>query len=315
MKQLNIEKQSPAVINFNYDDLKASIEAELERYDIAVTEDTVADAKKMATELNKMKGDIDGRRKEAIKLVSAPIKDADEKMKGLVKLIESGRQRILEQVATFDQNKLDEIQKQLMQYMVDQREKHGIEPEFRREGYADLVILSSVTKTGSLTAKAVNTIRERVQSEKQLQDRTERRLLELENHCYRTGLEAPLQRQHVEHFLFQDDEEYGQHLERMMQAELDRQKAASERRQQQEQNAAPKAQPETAGHQEDERAQPKQPTRVLPAGKIACTVTATFEIEIHPDTPETKIKEHLEKNLRNAGITTLSKVEVQKHMG
>jgi hypothetical protein len=309
MKTLNIE-QTPAVINFNYEDVKASIESELERYDITVTEDTVADAKKLATELNKMAGEIDQRRKEAVKAVSAPIKDADDQMKSLVSLIKNGRQKLLEQVADFDQRQLDDLQKKLMQVMVDERENFGIQPEFRTQSYADLVILSNRTKTGNVARKAVDEIRYRVSLEKNLQSQTERRLLELENHCYRAGLDAPLQRQHVEHFLFADDEQYGLSLEKMMQAELDRQKAASERRERMAEQSRPEPQPEPETKQEQPAEQPKPKQDNIAPGKIGCTVTATFEIQVNPGTEKELIEKKLRENMKKAGITTLASVDI-----
>ena len=54
---------TPACIEVNFDVLRKALEKDLERFEIVVTSDTVADAKKLATQLNETKKIIDDRRK------------------------------------------------------------------------------------------------------------------------------------------------------------------------------------------------------------------------------------------------------------
>jgi len=216
--------QQPAVLSFAYETFKADLEKRLEQYRTVVTADTVKEAKETATELNKIKTDLDTRRKEAIKYVSAPIKTADDQMKECVKLVADGRQDILDQVAKFDQARLDGLQDELIQRRDRLRADAEIQPEFygAANDLSDLVKLGNLTAKDRLTNKAVQAVADRVNAELKLQQTVERRLLELENASFRAGLAAPLSKAHVEHFLYANDETYAAKLDELLQAEVER---------------------------------------------------------------------------------------------
>lgn len=226
--------QTPAVLSFNYETFKAQLEQRIAQYRTVVTADTVKDAKETATELNKLKTELDTERKEAIKFVSAPIKKADDQMKECVRIIADGRQEILDQVAKFDQARLDTLRQQLTVMRDETRAKVEVKPEFQgtADSIEDLVKLSNLTATDRPTAKAGRDVHDRVMAERQLQQTVERRLLELENASYRAGLSVPLERTHVEHFLFADEAAYSDKLQRLMDVEITRQKQAEEKQRQ-----------------------------------------------------------------------------------
>ncbi|WP_288365542.1 DUF1351 domain-containing protein [uncultured Marinobacter sp.] len=221
-------KQTPAVLSFNYEAFKANLEQRLEKYRTVVTADTVKQAKETATELNKLKTELDNQRKEAIRYVSAPIKTADDQMKECVKLVADGRQEILDQVAKFDQVRLDGLREDLIGRRDRLRAESKIDPEFfgTADDLSDLVKLGNLTATDRVTNKAAQAVADRVNAELQLQQTVERRLLELENASYRAGLSIPLQREHIEHFLFDPEEQYTERLQRMLDIEVTRQREA-----------------------------------------------------------------------------------------
>jgi hypothetical protein len=219
--------QTPAVLSFNYETFKAQLEEQLAQYRTVVTQDSVKEARELATELNKLKTELDAQRKDAIKFVSAPIKHADDQMKECVGLVATGRQEILDQIAKFDQARLDGLRDELIAYRQYLRTDAEILPEFlgTADNLDDLVKLGSLTKKDRLTDKAVQAVADRVNAELQLQQSVERRLLELENASYRAGLSSPLERAHVEHFLFADKEAYDTKLANLLDVEVDRQRS------------------------------------------------------------------------------------------
>lgn len=326
MQELTNFDLVPAKITFDFDAYRAELEQEIAEYNIVVTAENVADAKKVATDLNKRKNEIDARRKAARKKAMGPIEEFDGQAKELVLMCEDGRQKILEQTRVYDQKVLAEAERLLGELRDALREQYGIDPEFHKAEFDDLIKLSSMTSNHNLTKSARDTLESRVRDEKSLQDRTKMRLLELENRSYKAGLAAPLTRDHVAHFLFADDERYESELQRILDAEVTRQQAAEkhmaerqerEARQQAEAKQEAQERDERMGRAEDAPQQPEPAPKApepppAPDGKVTWTVTAIF----HPTTPAGVSPEAIERELRRklteAGINTLSAVRVQQ---
>lgn len=229
MQELIKIESVPATLAINFDELRAHLSKELERYDVLVTEETLPGAKKLATELNQTAKTIDEKRKEAVAAVSEPIRKFDDQMKSLVTMCKEGRQKLLDQIQTFEDETRERARLLLAEYRDEMWEKHSVRPEFRKAEFADLVMLTAVTKGGNLASKHANDLESRVLADKSLQDRTGRRLLELENASFRAGLSAPLTRDHVAGFLMADDSEYSAELDRILQAEVRREEEAQRR--------------------------------------------------------------------------------------
>lgn len=220
---------TPAAIAFNYEETRSWLEGELKQYDVVVTADTLADCKKLAAELNKLAAEISKRRRDAVAEVSAPIKLFEDQAKSLEQMCKEGRQKLLDQVQVFEDETKAKAKAALEAARSAMWAEQEVADEFRRTQIDDLVKLSTLTKTGKLSATAKQELLIRVNSDLKLQQQTQIRLHLLENDSYRAGLAAPLARAHVETFLFASDEEYGQRLQAMIASELERQKVAEER--------------------------------------------------------------------------------------
>lgn len=85
-----IIETAPAVIELNYEGFRAYVEQEITKYDVVVTADTVGDAKKLATDLNKKKGEIAAKRKEVVAAASGPVRVFEDQVKALEKMCEDG---------------------------------------------------------------------------------------------------------------------------------------------------------------------------------------------------------------------------------
>jgi len=262
MQELIKIDSAPVKLVVNFDELKTALSIELEKYNVVVTSDTVADAKKLATELNKTAAEIGRRRKEEVAEISEPIRQFDDHMKELECMCKDGRQNLLDQVKTFEDETRELVSNKLREARDQLWGKHEVQQEFQNAQYDDLILLTSVTKTGSLTAKATGTLETRVLADKALQDRTRMRLLELENQSYKSGLSSPLTRDHIAGFLFEGNEKYSTELQRIIDAEIIREKEAQQRmrarmeQEQREKEAREKAEQERIRaeeqHKEDE---------------------------------------------------------------
>lgn len=338
MKELIHIENKPALLSVNFQELREHLASELERYDVLVTAETLADAKKLATELNATKKVISDARKDEVAKASKPVRDFEDQMKELVKMVEDGRQRILSQVARFEDETREIARDLLDAERKAMWEKHGIDPEFHRAEFDDLILLTSVTKGKKLAAGARNKLETRVIADRQLQDRTRMRLMELENRSYRAGLTTPLTRDHVGTFLFAEDQKYESELERIIAAEVQRQEQAETRmreqiakeqeRQQQATQQGAEAQPapppvedpvppaqDPAPESEPEK-QPEQPYRPAAgapgAGRDDVEVHCTFRTSVHHSVPDAAIEKEMRRVLEAAGITSLATITVNR---
>ena len=108
MLEVQISRNN-GTIDFNFEDLKDALTAELELYKkLVFTEDTKADAKKTVAELRKLKKQINDKRIEVKKLYMQPYTDFEAKVKELDKLINEPITFISEQIDAFEQKRIEE---------------------------------------------------------------------------------------------------------------------------------------------------------------------------------------------------------------
>jgi|SRR5690625_700501 len=323
-------QNTPALVSVNFDQLRDHLEQELERYRVVVTADTLAGAKKLATELNSTKKLIDDRRKAEVAKASEPIKQFDERMKELVLMCAKGRQDILDQVKRFEDETREICRALLMSHRESMFKKHGVAEEFQRtenqSTIEDLVKISHVTAKGALTKAAKDTVEQRVMEDAALQAKIERRLLELENRSYKAGLSAPLQRGHVEAFLFADDDHYQASLEQMISVEVERQEQAEAalRRKVAKENQRAEAPAQQASEQTPANpvrddvsiayAAPERAATPPPApGKAQYLVRCQFEVEVPDSLTVEAIEAELRRVMEKAGLgKTLTGIAVDR---
>ncbi len=319
-KELIVISSVPAKFTADFEKAEAYLKSELEKYDVVVTLDTLAGSKELATELNKTAGSIDKKRREAVAEASEPIKSFDAKMKSLVDMCKEGRLKILDQVKVFEDETRKQVEILLVDYRAELWRELKVKEEFISAEFDDLIILTNMTKAGSLAGKAKAELEKRVNADKQNQDRVEKRLLLLENASYKAGLLAPLTRVHVNSFLFADDDTYNTHLDEIIESEKQRQAVAEEavrkrvlkeNKQDKDHPLTEPALPSSSGIDAQHAAQGTAYVKpAAPVGQTMHVIRATFEVSvpdnIHVDRVVNKLKTVMEK----AGITTLSKIEV-----
>lgn len=331
MQELIKIDSTPAAIQVNFEQLQEALKAELEKYDVVVTQDGVKDAKTMATTLNKTAQEIDRRRKEEVAKVSEPIKAFEANMNTLKTMSLETREKILAQIKQFE----DETRETVRVLLTAERDRlwaeQGVDPEHQRAEIDDLVLISNLTSKGGLTKNARESIEARASKDKARQDQQQMRLHQLEAASYKAGLTVPLTRAHVEPFLHDDVGVYEEKLHQAIETEKARQEQAEqaarekiEREAREKAEAEQRAQAQQAAEAaQDDKQQPAPsepkpeaepaPTKsAAPAGKISWTVTATFEIEAAEWVEADTIRKTLEGKLQAAGFESLTGVQARR---
>lgn len=335
MNEIHINS-TPARLEVNFEELRESLADELKKYDVVVTADTLKDAKQLATDLNKTAKLIDDRRKQEVSKASEPVRQFDDQMKELVGLCKSGRQKLLDQVKQFE----DETRAEALELLVDYRQELwqdlSVSPDYRTAEIKDLAILSALTAKRNLTSKARGDVRSRVEADKALQDQTERRILELEVESHRAGLAAPLQRVHIEAFLFADDETYRAKLDGLIEAEIQRQEAAERRERERIEREEAQRRREDAERQQREQAaeaeriaheqaqqSSTEPNAAMPeqcpaqspesaTGFEWVRVTAVFAIQVPGTASNAAIADKLREQMSSAGFKSTPEIMVER---
>lgn len=114
--ELKIEQYELKPIGFNFEELKKELESQLEKYqNLVFTDDTMKDAKKTRTDLNKLVETIESERKRIKKEWNQPYVDFENKIKELVALVNKPKLAIETQIKRFEdkqkEEKLDKLKK------------------------------------------------------------------------------------------------------------------------------------------------------------------------------------------------------------
>lgn len=320
------------VLNSNFAEIKARIGSYLKEFEFVVTEDDYKVAKEKATELNKLADALDTLRKDKIKEVSAPIAAFDAEAKEIHGMIKQTRQSLIDQYTKFESKIKENLRSLLGNEVQNLWKLHGVEKEFQRTTFEDLVILSNMTSTGKLVKKADDAITNRVLADKQLQEKITARLMVLEGESLRAGLMSPLGRHNVNHFLFADN--YDDQLKSLIAVELkrqietearlekqleERQKLQNEVNLQMAENERVSAQIQTnleikkalASTQESTQPTSSQRPANTNDGDMRYTITVTMEL-VMGDMDTKKLEAATLRKFATAGFQSVKDVNIQK---
>lgn len=330
LPEIVVETQLP-IITSNFELFKQKLEIQLKKFDLKVDENNVAKANNMATELNSMSKKILSFKKEKTDVLLVPINAFKAECSTLDTLIQSKRQKLLQQIKVFEDIEraecLDLLKKELdLQYV-----KFGVKEDFQSAKVDDLAIISNKTPTGGLKKAARDAVEKRTLECKRFQERIEFRLTTLDGTCLKAGLEAPLTRELIEGFLKEpDDVLYEKKLHYLIASEIKRlaaMKANIEKNAQIEAEAKANAQlitqqqttvhvnqtPTNTGYQAPQQnTQPttQRKTSVKLTGNVKkYVVTAVFEVEADV-AYEPYLKASLLKKFNQACITNLPEISI-----
>jgi len=251
---------TPVAITGNFEEIKTELVENLKAFDIAVTDENLAEAKRMATDLNKLAKQIDDVRKAKATEFKAPVVAFEAKVKELTTLILDGRAKIITQTEVYE-NKVRELcKKLLLEELTRLNESFAISPEYRTANIDKLAISSNLTGGMKLSKKAAESVLEMVTADKNTQDTVNSRIANLESICKRAGLEPAINPDAIMAFVREPEASYTEKLNRMIDTEISRQKAIearmkaeSERKEKEAAEAAAKALKDAEARADNER--------------------------------------------------------------
>tara|TARA_R110000744_G_scaffold380568_1_gene503235 strand:+ start:16955 stop:17923 length:969 start_codon:yes stop_codon:yes gene_type:complete len=317
--EIEVQSNLPAITT-NFDLVKADLSAELEKYNnVVVTIDTLTADKKLAQEISAKGKEFDKIRKDKVAEISEPINVFATQMKELSSMCTGLAGTIKSQVKVFEDAKLKEIHALLKNTMMTALDEAEIDDEFRVLSIDHLIKLGAITKGGALTKGSKDAINAIVADKRVIMQTTQLRLAQLEAESFKAGLDIPLVRLNVEQFIFDSDENYSNHLKKVIQSEFERQQAAKARKKElADKEVASAVEPvkkEEVQQQEQPKAQlrSQQVEHKAPSdGKVAYTATAQFKLRVPPHITERQIQDKLEQMLTDAGINSLYSLGVMR---
>ena len=257
MNDLTVTIQ-PAQISANLAEIKADLLENLKQYDIEVTIETLPEAKKMATDLNKLAGEIDKRRKDVKKELSAPVDAFNAQAVELATLILNSREKILKQVAVFEDKQREHCKRLLQNELDTLYIEHEVTKEYQTGNIEKMAILSNLTEKAKLTKAALEKVAEMVKADKSVQDMVESRKANLSAITERAGLFGGISDALIMPFIREPEAIYTTRLNQIIDAEIKRQKATEERI---------KAEAERKAKEEAERIERETKARELEAAR------------------------------------------------
>lgn len=289
MQELSV--QHSISIASNLDDVQASIESTIAKYDVVVTEDALPEAKELMATFNKQKKQFSDQCKAFLSAISTPIDEFKARQKAIEKLFDDGRAKIEQQVKAFESHKLEAIKVLLKQYRDNACSEKGIDPA--SIVVDDLVKLTAANsnKTGYSVAKATAEI-------------ITMRIQTVENEILRAKLAAEeaakRDREIAEQARIEAEERARQReAELLAKAERDKAEAVAQATRQAQQQA-PQQIPTEA---------PQQATQ-LTGDKCEFTVTVTLKISTPRPVSADKVKSAVMDKFEKAGFSTIQQVNV-----
>lgn len=307
-------------IKTNTEQLKRELIVYLEKYDVEVTEDTEKDCSKMATELNKLAGNLDKKRKETASLIKKPADDLKIAVDELIAIVQDKRKSILDGVEVFKQKRMDLIRELLKAKITELYQTYKVGEKYQVCNIEPLVLEGSLAKT-NLSKSALDSLDLMVAKVKRIEDNVIIREMQLELKCANAGLITPIELKEIEHIIELDN--YDELLTDMINKRVEIQEQVKKQLEQKEQQKQEllrqeqirqeqeqKDKEEREKHYEDQRILKEQQEKAKQeqeSGKKKVTIIATFEVEVGLNVDEKKVRLKYEQQLKQM-FTTLKSV-------
>lgn len=223
------ENKSIVALNEDYPKLLNLIQTglALDKYNSLVTASNLPSMKKTATELNGLANKIDTFRKDKKNIEMEDINKFDSNLVECRDLIKSKRQAILDGISKAEEQTLLERVETAKNFLEACYNKLNLREEFKTVTVDDMVQKKYFTIKEALATAGKNEIITRVNEKNQLQTKVDNRILSLENECLKANI-VPLTVEHIQGFLYADDETYNKQLNSLIQVEIERNEAVKE---------------------------------------------------------------------------------------
>lgn len=289
-------------IKTNTEQLKRELIVYLEKYDVEVTEDTEKDCSKMATELNKLAGNLDKKRKETASLIKKPADDLKIAIDELITIIQDKRTNILNGVEIFKSKRMQLVRELLTSKINELYEIHKVSEKYQVCNIEPLVLEGSLTKA-NLSKSALESLQLMVAKVKRLEDSVTIREMQLELKCNNAGLITPIELKEVEHIIELDNYDDLLHdmidkrlqiqeqvKKQLEEQELKKQEILKQEEIRKEQEQKDKEERERQFTEENKLKQlEKKAKKEQESGKKKVTLIATFEVEVNSNIEDNKV--------------------------
>ena len=159
--------QIPAVINFNFDDVKRALQEYSEKYkDLVVTEENEKEMVNVKNELGRLEKEIDKYRLDNKKVMEKPIKEFETKCKNLIEILKNVSDPIREQLNLFEENRKKQKEEEVKTLIENVISKYGLEDKYA----AQLTINSKYLNKGQKENDTLKDLEQRAELLKNSQD-------------------------------------------------------------------------------------------------------------------------------------------------
>ena len=278
-------------IKTNTEQLKRELIVYLEKYDIEVTEDTEKDCSKLATELNKLAGNLDKKRKETASLIKKPADDLKVAVDELISIVQEKRTNILNGVAVFKEKRMQLIRELLNAKITELYETYKVSEKYQVCNIEPLVLEGSLAKS-QLSKSALESLDLMVAKVKRIEDSVIIREMQLELKCSDAGLVTPIELKEVEHII--ELPNYDDLLQEMIEKRIEIQEQVKKQLEEQEEKRQEFLKQEEVKKQNqalelEEKAKEEIILKQKETGKKKVVLVATFEVEVNNDIEDNKV--------------------------
>lgn len=208
--------QVPAVINFNFDDVKKALHEYSEKYkDLVVTEENEKEMVNVKNELGRLEKEIDKYRLDNKKVMEKPIKEFEAKCKDLIEILKNVSDPIREQLNLFEENRKKQKEEEVKTLIENVINKYGLEDKYA----AQLTINSKYLNKGQKENDTIKDLEQRAEllknsqdQEKQLQKIKEERIDFIQKTIEKKNKELNLNLK-ISNFMFLVDKELTEIME------------------------------------------------------------------------------------------------------
>lgn len=159
--------QVPAVINFNFDDVKKALQEYSEKYkDLVVTEENEKEMVNVKNELGRLEKEIDKYRLDNKKIMEKPIKEFEVKCKDLIEILKNVSDPIREQLNLFEENRKKQKEEEVKTLIENVISKYRLEDKYA----AQLTINSKYLNKGQKENDTIKDLEQRAELLKNSQD-------------------------------------------------------------------------------------------------------------------------------------------------
>lgn len=224
------EKKKIVVFNSEHQNILEHITNELkaDKYNSIVTMDNFNSMKESSNELGKMSKLISRFRIDKKNSEMEDINTFDTNFKSYCSLIDEKQTEIKKGLDVFEAETRKQILEVCQKYLVEQYKEQDLRVEFRTIDISDMTLSKYATKNMAISKNGKDEIDKRINEKVALQNKVDNRILALENTCLKAGIE-PLTIEHIQGFLFENDEKYEFKLKLLIDAEIKRNEAVKAR--------------------------------------------------------------------------------------